>query len=104
MTDLSRRSLLRGAVVTTGAAAVASLTPGARALADGDPALFGDIRDIKHVVILMQENRSFDHYFGSLRGVIGFGDRATITLPGGFPVWQQPTSPPFAPVAGTQFP
>ena len=106
MTDLSRRSLLRGAVVTTGAAAVASVTPGARALADadGNPALFGDIRDIKHVVILMQENRSFDHYFGSLRGVIGFGDRATITLPGGLPVWQQPTSAPFAPLTGTQFP
>src|SRR5271154_1888924 len=34
----------------------------------------GTIRDIKHVVILMQENRSFDHYFGTLRGVRGFGD------------------------------
>ena len=27
----------------------------------------------------MQENRSFDHYFGTLRGVRGFGDRSTIT-------------------------
>jgi len=106
MTDLSRRSLLRGAVVATGAAAVTSVTRGAGALADAvsHQQRFGDIRDIKHVVILMQENRSFDHYFGSLRGVIGFGDRATITLPGGLPVWQQPTSAPFAPVTGTQFP
>jgi phospholipase C len=40
----------------------------------------GDLRDIKHVMILMQENRSFDHYFGSLSGVRGFGDRATIQL------------------------
>jgi phospholipase C len=37
----------------------------------------GDIRDIKHVVILMQENRSFDHYFGSLRGVRGFASPVT---------------------------
>jgi phospholipase C len=64
----------------------------------------GDIRDIKHVVILMQENRSFDHYFGCLKGVRGFGDRSTITLPGGLPVFQQPTTPPGAPVTATQFP
>ncbi len=31
------------------------------------------IRDVEHVVILMQKNRSFDHYFGALRGVRGFG-------------------------------
>ena len=34
------------------------------------------ITDIDHVVILMQENRSFDHYFGSYRGVRGFADRS----------------------------
>lgn len=34
----------------------------------------GTIEDVKHVVILMQENRSFDHYFGTLRGVRGYGD------------------------------
>ncbi len=28
--------------------------------------LTGTIADLKHVVILMQENRSFDHYFGTL--------------------------------------
>jgi phospholipase C len=32
------------------------------------------IADVKHVVILMQENRSFDEYFGMLRGVRGFFD------------------------------
>jgi phospholipase C len=57
-----------------------------------------DLRDLKHVVILMQENRSFDHYFGSLRGVRGFDDRSTITLPGGDPVWRQPGA------AGAQYP
>jgi phospholipase C len=35
----------------------------------------GRLEDIEHVVILMQENRSFDHYFGVLSGVRGFGDR-----------------------------
>ena len=60
------------------------------------PARFGDLRDVKHVLILMQENRSFDHYFGSLRGVRGFGDQATIQLPGGLPVWRQPAITPGA--------
>ena len=39
----------------------------------------GTIADLKHVVILMQENRSFDHYFGTLRGVRGFGDKQVLT-------------------------
>ena len=45
--------------------------------------------DAEHVVILMQENRSFDHAFGSLRGVRGFDDPRAITLPDGNPVWVQ---------------
>ncbi len=42
------------------------------------------------MVILMQENRSFDHYFGRLKGVRGFDDRSGITLSGGYPVFNQP--------------
>src|SRR5262249_58516981 len=41
----------------------------------------GTLRDVEHVVILMQENRSFDHYFGTLNGVRGFGDRFPIPVP-----------------------
>lgn len=41
----------------------------------------GTIMDVQHIVILMQENRSFDHYFGTLRGVRGFGDRFPIPVP-----------------------
>jgi phospholipase C len=67
-----------------------------------DQQRYGDIRDIKHVVVVMQENRSFDHYFGSMRGVRGFGDRSTITLPGGNSVFQQPDTP--AVDANTQYP
>src|SRR5512141_1940761 len=51
----------------------------------------GTIKDVEHVVILMQENRSFDHYFGTLRGVRGYGDPRPIDLPSGQPVWKQPS-------------
>ena len=50
----------------------------------------GTIADIEHVVILMQENRSFDHYFGMMRGVRGFSDPRPLTLPSGKSVWHQP--------------
>ena len=39
--------------------------------------------DAEHVVILMQENRSFDHAFGALKGVRGFLDQRTFTKPDG---------------------
>ncbi|HMF99043.1 MAG TPA: phospholipase C, phosphocholine-specific [Vicinamibacterales bacterium] len=48
------------------------------------------INDVEHVVFLMQENRSFDHYFGTMRGVRGFADPRAVTLPNGAPVWNQP--------------
>ena len=51
----------------------------------------GTIEDVEHIVILMQENRSFDHLFGTLRGVRGFGDPRVVTLPSGKPVWYQPS-------------
>lgn len=50
----------------------------------------GTIADVEHVVILMQENRSFDHYFGMLRGVRGFSDPRPLILPSGKSVWHQP--------------
>ncbi|MGE3316072.1 MAG: phosphocholine-specific phospholipase C, partial [Planctomycetaceae bacterium] len=45
--------------------------------------------DAEHVVILMQENRSFDHALGTLRGVRGYNDPRAISLPDGNPVWVQ---------------
>jgi phospholipase C len=48
------------------------------------------MQDIQHVVILMQENRSFDHYFGTLNGVRGFSDRSTVTMQNGNSVLFQP--------------
>jgi phospholipase C len=50
----------------------------------------GTIEDVEHVIFLMQENRSFDHYFGTLRGVRGFADPHPVTLPSGKSVWHQP--------------
>jgi phospholipase C len=45
--------------------------------------------DAEHVVILMQENRSFDHSYGTLQGVRGFNDPRAVTLPNQNPVWLQ---------------
>src|ERR1700741_1127405 len=67
MTNESRRGFLR-----------ASAAP---ALA-GRPA-GSSLSAVKHVVVFMQENRSFDHYFGTLQGVRGFGDRSALMLNGG---------------------
>ena len=69
---LTRRRLLKRAAGVTVAAAAQALMPFnvRRVLAQGPPKQ-GSLNDIKHVVLLMQENRSFDHYFGTLAGVQG---------------------------------
>jgi phospholipase C len=54
-----------------------------------DPAPGSTYVDAEHVVVLMQENRSFDHCFGTLKGVRGFNDPRTIQLVNGHPVWLQ---------------
>uniref|UniRef100_UPI0007857603 phosphocholine-specific phospholipase C n=1 Tax=Caulobacter sp. CCH5-E12 TaxID=1768770 RepID=UPI0007857603 len=51
----------------------------------------GTIMDVEHVVILMQENRAFDHYFGSFPGVRGLGDPRPLRLRNGHTVWRQPS-------------
>ena len=53
-------------------------------------ALTQTIKDVKHVVIFMQENRPYDHYYGTLNGGRGFADRHAPFLPDGNPVWYQP--------------
>lgn len=101
------RRLSRRRFLVTGAAAAGALATGARPASAGAAkprARYGDLRDVQHVIVLMQENRSFDHYFGTLRGVRGFGDRSTVTLPGGRSVFQQPLGSSGDPSSGTQFP
>ncbi|MDO9451837.1 MAG: phospholipase C, phosphocholine-specific [Stagnimonas sp.] len=85
--SLDRRSFLRFA----GAAMATSALPLSiqKALAIPANNRTGTIMDVEHVVILMQENRSFDHYFGTLPGVRGFGDRFPIPLANGKDVWHQ---------------
>lgn len=94
MAGTSRREFLRLAAQSAGAATLmAALPPAIReALAVAPARVTGTIQDVAHVVVLMQENRSFDHYFGALRGVRGFDDPRPIRLPGGASVWQQPRS------------
>ena len=83
-----RRSFLKLAASAT---ALSTLPPNLRAvLANPRVGKTGTIQDVEHVVIFMQENRSFDHYFGTLKGVRGYSDPRAIALPGGKPVWYQP--------------
>ena len=76
----------------------------ARALAIPANRATRSLRDVEHIVVLMQENRSFDHYFGVMRGVRGFGDPHPAVLPTGRPVWYQSDGttvvPPFRPDIG----
>jgi phospholipase C len=92
MPELTRRRLLTTAGAAATAAFAAEVLPPnlRRALASGPPRGNGRMSDIKHVVILMQENRSFDHYFGALPGVRGFSDRTALTLSTGRSVFHQP--------------
>ena len=89
----TRRQFLKTALVASGAAGIAGAFPESirKALAI-EPEPGSTYLDAEHVVILMQENRSFDHCFGSLRGVRGFNDPRAITLPDGNPVWVQANS------------
>ncbi len=108
MTNSDRRTFLR---VLGGTALAASLPDSiARAMAIPANNRTGTIEDIEHIVVLMQENRSFDHYFGTLRGVRGFEDPRAVKLPSGQPVWYQPGGigavlpfHPTAPNLGLQF-
>jgi len=100
-----RRDFLK--LLTTAAASTALPASIARALAIPANNRTGSIQDVEHVVFLMQENRAFDHYFGTLRGVRGFGDPRAVRLPTGKSVFHQPdsTNPdgfvlPFRPDAG----
>lgn len=92
MTGQSRRNFLKIATASAGAGAVLGVLPGTilKALAIPASVRTGTIRDVEHVIVLMQENRAFDHYFGTMRGVRGFSDPHPINLPNGAPVWQQP--------------
>jgi len=86
---IDRRHFLH--LLSSGALASAFPASIARALEIPAHHRTGTIADVEHIVILMQENRSFDHYLGALRGVRGFNDPRVVNLPSsGNPVWYQP--------------
>ena len=86
----NRREFLKKSALLSGAAAISGSLPASiqRAFAI-NPQTGSTYLDAEHVVILMQENRSFDHCFGSMRGVRGFNDPRAITLPNKNLVWLQ---------------
>jgi phospholipase C len=88
---LSRRRLLQAGGAIAGAAAVGAGAGGAQvARAARAKAATGTIADLQHVVILMQENRSFDHYYGTLQGVRGFSDKQVLKYQSGTTIFEQP--------------
>jgi len=80
--DVTRRRLIQGTAAAAALPVVTAL-PGAAAV----PAR---LVDIDHIIILMKENRSFDHYFGALGGVRGFGDPKALRQANGRSVFEQP--------------
>ncbi len=86
----TRRDFIRNAAVLTGSAFVGGSIPEAVAKAMAiDPERGTTFQDAEHIVVLMQENRSFDHCYGALRGVRGYRDPRAHVLPDGDPVWFQ---------------
>jgi phospholipase C len=86
----TRRDFIKKAAMLTGAAGLTNLLPASiqKAMAI-NPAPGTTWADAEHIVLLMQENRSFDHCFGTLKGVRGYNDPRAISLPNKNPVWLQ---------------
>ncbi len=84
---LTRREMLQAAAIAGAGAGLAGLA--------ADPLLSpvlaaaprrGTLKDIEHVVVLIQENRSFDHYFGTFPGARGFADaKPSVLAQPGYP-------------------
>nr|WP_068892446.1 phospholipase C, phosphocholine-specific [Pedobacter panaciterrae] len=86
----SRRDFIKKAALLSGAAGLPNVIPMSIQKAMAIEAAPGStFYDAEHIVILMQENRSFDHMFGKLKGVRGFNDPRVFTLPDKDKVWLQ---------------
>lgn len=85
----SRRSFIKKSILLSAALGMPESIKKALAI---DPAPGSTYLDAEHVVILMQENRSFDHCYGTLQGVRGFNDPRAISLPDKNLVWLQTNS------------
>lgn len=88
--DSSRRDFLKKAMLLSGAAGVSQFLPASIQKAFAiDPEPGTTYMDAEHIVLLMQENRSFDHTYGTLQGVRGFNDPRAIRLVNNNLVWLQ---------------
>lgn len=98
----TRRSFIKKAGILSGSSAILQSLPASIQKAFAiNPDIGSDFYDAEHIVFLMQENRSFDHAFGTLQGVRGFRDPRAITLPDNNLVWLQtnPKGDTYAPFA-----
>lgn len=96
----TRRHFLQDIAMLAGAASMSGgIFDSIKRAAAIEPAKGSSYLDAEHVVVLMQENRSFDHMFGTLQGVRGFNDPRAIQLEDGNPAWVQtsPTGEKFVP-------
>ncbi|MES2798048.1 MAG: phospholipase C, phosphocholine-specific [Bacteroidota bacterium] len=84
-----REFIQKAALLASGASFLGFLPPAIQQALAIDPQKGSTYLDAEHVVILMQENRSFDHAYGTLKGVRGFNDPRAITLPNKNKVWLQ---------------
>ncbi|MFT4094849.1 MAG: phospholipase C, phosphocholine-specific [Niabella sp.] len=88
--DFSRRDFIKNTSLLAGGAGIFSALPASiRKALSINPEPGSSFEDAEHIVLLMQENRSFDHCFGALKGVRGFNDRHVLKLTNGNPVWLQ---------------
>lgn len=81
MTTTGRRRFLGGSAAAAATLAALAMLPKDLRRVVVSPA-GNSVADIEHVVLMMMENRSFDHYFGAMPGVRGFADPAPLRLPG----------------------
>ena len=91
----SDRTFTRRAALAAGLGVGGALAPGSSALVRAAAATCpagGDLGAVDHIVIVIQENRSFDHYFGTHRGVRGFDDHAPHDLGAFAQPWSANTS------------
>ena len=86
----SRRDFLKKTSLFAGLTTMANVIPPSLLKAMSiEPAPGSSYKDAEHVVFLMQENRSFDHAYGTLKGVRGFNDPRVLKQENGNPIWFQ---------------
>ena len=97
--ETTRRAFMVGGAAAALGATAAARPVGPHKITDAQARLLDQVTaastasaslsDVKHIVILMQENRSFDHYFGTISGVRGFSDPGVLKNAYGTPIFDQ---------------